>query len=244
MAVVLLSGGLDSAVALACAKQAGFACRTLTFSYGQRHHAELVAAQNVAESLGVVPEHRCVLSIDLNTLGGSALTSASIDVPKCHQHPGGAATTGPRVGAVPVTYVPARNLIFLSCAAAFAETLGATDLFAGMNAVDYSGYPDCREPFIRAFESAVTLGTKIGVEQPLARWRVHTPLIHWSKAEIIREGVRLGVNFALTHSCYDPMLAPDGSWLACGACESCRIRRQGFIDAGVADPTRYAPAMS
>lgn len=240
-AVVLLSGGLDSAVALACAKAEGFHCWTISFDYGQRHAAELAAAARIAESLGVPSERRTVVKIDLRAIGGSALTSDAIDVPKGR---------GPveASGGIPATYVPARNLIFLSCAAGFAETVGARDLFIGVNAVDYSGYPDCREEFIAAFERAMNLGTKAGVERAggvgVAGFRVHTPLVRLTKAQIIRRGVELGVNLGLTHSCYDPSRRPagggEGDWQACGACDSCRIRAAGFQSAGVPDPTRYA----
>lgn len=223
VAVVLLSGGLDSATCLAMARAAGFECCTLAFDYGQRHRLELECAERVARALGARAYQ--VMQLDLRAFGGSALT-ADIAVPK-----DGA---GEQVGAgtIPVTYVPARNLVFLSLASAYAETLGAADLFIGVNAVDYSGYPDCRPEFIESFTRTVRLGTKAGVEG--VGFTVHTPLVHLSKAEIIRAGVELGVDYALTHSCYDPV---DG--LACGRCESCGIRRRGFIEAGVADPTRY-----
>lgn len=233
--MVLLSGGLDSAVALAAARAEGFDCHALSFDYGQRHRHELDAAGRVAAQLGAV-EHRTV-SLDLRTIGGSALT-ADIAVPKGNA-PGPLPPAGDRRGGagdphIPVTYVPARNLVFLSIAAGYAETLGASDLFIGVNAIDYSGYPDCRPEFIRSFEQTVNLGTKAGVEG--ARFNVRTPLIRLSKAEIVRLGRELGVDFALTHSCYDP--TPEG--LACGGCDSCRIRRRGFEEAGVQDPTRYA----
>ena len=229
-AVVLLSGGLDSAVALACARADGCRAYALSFDYGQRHRHELDAAARVAASMDVGPERRVTLKIDLRAFGCSALT-ADIDVPKDRPHEA--------MGAgVPVTYVPARNLIFLSCAAAYAETLGARDLYIGVNAVDYSGYPDCRAEFIGAFERAANLGTRAGTEggTPL---RVRTPLVSMSKAEIIRRGAELSVDFALTHSCYDPV-ARGGDVLACGHCDSCALRRRGFEEAGVADPTRYA----
>lgn len=230
-AIVLLSGGLDSAVALAAAIRAGHTCHTLSFRYGQRHGgAELTSADAVAASMHIPPERRHVLDVNLSIFGGSALTTSTIAVPKRDKDT-------PAPAGIPPTYVPARNLVFLSCAAALAEAVGARDVCIGVNAVDYSGYPDCREPFIRAFETAVNLGTKAGAEdhRPL---RVHTPLIHLTKAQIIQMGTRLGVNFSLTHSCYDPVRI-DGHFVACGLCDSCHIRAQGFIDAGVPDPTRY-----
>ncbi len=224
-AVVLLSGGLDSATALAAARNDGFRCHALTIAYGQRHAAELDAARRVAAAL-CAAEHR-VFPIDLRAFGGSALTA---DLPVPRDRSAEEMTAG-----VPVTYVPARNTVFLALALAWAETLGAFDLYIGVNAVDYSGYPDCRPEFVRAFEQLANLATKAGVEGT-GRFRVHAPLIHLSKAEIIRLGLALGVDYGLTHSCYDP--APDGA--ACGRCDSCRIRRDGFAAAGVADPTRYA----
>lgn len=230
-AIVLLSGGLDSAVTLACARADGHRCYALTFEYGQRHRHELDAAERVADAQGVPAGDRLRLVIDLRVIGGSALTSDRIDVPKDRTLP-------ERSTGVPPTYVPARNLIFLSLAAAFAETVRARDLYAGMNAIDYSGYPDCREPFLRAFAHAATLGTKAGAEDGLA-FRVHAPLLHMSKHQIIRRGLELGVNFALTHSCYDPV-ERGGEALACGRCDSCLIRAKGFKDAGAGDPTRYA----
>lgn len=228
--MVLLSGGLDSAVALACARADGCLAYALSFDYGQRHKHELDAAARVAGSMGVRPEQRVTLRVDLRAFGGSALT-AEIDVPKDRAHDEMSA-------GIPVTYVPARNLIFLSCAAAYGETIGARDLYIGVNAVDYSGYPDCREEFIRAFEAAANLGTRAGTEERTP-FRVRTPLVHMSKAEIIRRGAELGVDFALTHSCYDPVVR-GGDVRACGHCDSCVLRRRGFADAGVADPTRYA----
>jgi 7-cyano-7-deazaguanine synthase len=219
-AVVLLSGGLDSATALAIAREQGYACYALSLDYGQRHLAELNAARRVAQSLGVV-EHK-ILPIDLTAIGGSALTDPSIAVPE----DGG--------DGIPVTYVPARNTIFLSLALGWAEVLGAHDLFVGVNAVDYSGYPDCRPAFIAAFERLANLATKAGVEgQP---FRVHAPLIELTKAEIIAEGTRLGVDYGLTVSCYQA----DAEGRACGRCDSCRFRADGFRQAGVPDPTRYA----
>lgn len=222
-AVVLLSGGLDSTTCLAWARDRDFACATLAFDYGQRHRVELAAAARVAEAFGV-RDHR-VVRVDLSAIGGSALT-ADIAVPRGRDEATMAA-------AIPVTYVPARNTVFLSIALGFAEVLGATDLVAGMNAVDYSGYPDCRPEYVRAFETVANLATRAGVEG--ARFTVHTPLMALDKAGIIRLGVSLGVDFALTHSCYDP--APDGR--ACGACDACRLRARGFRAAGVPDPTRY-----
>ena len=223
-AVVLLSGGLDSATTLAIAREQGFRCHGLLIEYGQRHRAELEAAERVATALGAVELRR--ISVDLRAIGGSALT-ADIAVPKDEPD-------APVAAGIPITYVPARNLVFLSLAAGFAETIGSSDLFAGVNAVDYSGYPDCRRPFIDAFAAAATLATRAGAEG--AMLRVHTPLIDLTKEQIIRTGVRLGVDYGLTHSCYDP----DGSGAACARCDSCRLRRLGFREAGVPDPTRYA----
>jgi len=223
-AVCLLSGGLDSATALACARRDGFAAYALTFDYGQRHRVELEAAARVARQLGAA-EHR-VFRIDLRAFGGSALT-AEIDVPKDRQF----SRSG---GEIPITYVPARNTVFLSIALAWAEVLESSDIYIGVNAVDYSGYPDCRPEFIRAFEQMANLATKAGVEQR-QRLRIHTPLIHLSKAGIIRLGLELGVDYSLTHSCYDPV-----GELACGHCDSCILRKAGFAEAGVPDPLRYA----
>ena len=218
-AVVLLSGGLDSATVLAMARAKGFDCYALSLDYGQRHHAELAAAGRVAEALGVV-QHK-VLPLSLDAIGGSALTDESIAVPEA----GGE--------GIPVTYVPARNTVFLALALGWAEVLGATDLFVGVNAVDYSGYPDCRPAFIDAFEHLANLATKAGVEGE--KFKVQAPLIEMSKAEIIQAGTKLGVNYALTVSCYQA----DEDGVACGVCESCRLRAEGFHAAGVADPTRY-----
>jgi 7-cyano-7-deazaguanine synthase len=218
-AVVLLSGGMDSATVLAMARAQGYLCYALSVDYGQRHHAELAAAQRVAQTLEA-HEHR-VVNIDLTGFGGSALTDNSIEVP---QH----ATTG-----IPLTYVPARNTIMLSLALAWAEVLQAQDIFIGVNAVDYSGYPDCRPAFIEAFERMANLATKAAVEgHPLT---VHAPLLNMSKAEIIRQGQALGVNFAQTVSCYQA----DEAGRGCGVCDSCRLRRAGFFAAGVNDPTAY-----
>jgi len=238
-AVVLLSGGLDSAVTLAIARARGHACTPVTFDYGQRHRHELLAAARVAASLGATSVR--TIKLDLRAIGGSALT-ADIAVPKDRDE-----TAASGASAIPITYVPARNLIFLSLAAGLAETLRARHLFIGVNALDYSGYPDCREPFIRAFETAVNLGTQAGVEgRTLA---IEAPLVHLTKAQIIIEGTRLGVDFSLTHSCYDPVAAAgtnaaDAATLACGHCDSCVLRRKGFEQAGVPDPTRYAPVLS
>ena len=219
-AVVLLSGGLDSATTLALARAAGFECFALAVDYGQRHRSELEAARRVAEANDAVLK---IVPLDLRAFGGSALTD-DIDVPEQQ-------TTG-----IPVTYVPARNTILLSLALAWAEVLEASDLYIGVNAVDYSGYPDCRPEFIHAFEHTANLGTKAAVEgTPL---RVHTPLITLTKAEIIQHGVKLGVDYALTVSCYQA----DEQGRACGRCDSCRIRAAGFESAGVTDPTRYQPA--
>jgi len=219
-AVVLVSGGLDSATCLAIARAEGYACHALSFAYGQRHEAELVAAARVATVLGAV-EHR-VMHIDLAIFGGSALTDRGIAVPE-------AATTG-----IPVTYVPARNTVFLSFALAWSEVLGAHDIFIGVNAVDYSGYPDCRPEFVAAFEHMANLATRAGVEDA-ERLRIRAPLISLSKAEIIRRGEALGVDYSLTVSCYQA----DADGRACGRCDSCRLRREGFAAAGVPDPTLY-----
>jgi len=218
-AVVLLSGGLDSATVLAMARAGGFACHALSLDYGQRHRAELAAARRVAQALGAV-EHK-VLRLSLDAIGGSALTDPSIAVPEA----GGE--------GIPVTYVPARNTVFLALALGWAEVLGSTDLFVGVNAVDYSGYPDCRPAFIEAFERLANLATKAGVEGNV--FRVHAPLIEMGKAEIIRAGTALGVDYGLTVSCYQA----DEQGSACGRCDSCRLRAEGFRAAGVPDPTRY-----
>jgi len=218
-AVVLLSGGLDSATVLAMAREQGYTCYALSFDYGQRHRSELDAAARVAAT-GGAREHR-VIKLDLTGWGGSALTDSHIAVP-----------TAPTTG-IPVTYVPARNTIFLSLALAWAETLAAPNIFAGMNAVDYSGYPDCRPEYVAAFQAMARLATRAGVEgSPLT---IHTPIIHMSKADIVREGIRLGVDYALTVSCYQA----DAQGHACGQCDSCRLRSEGFRAAGIADPTRY-----
>ncbi|WP_027896383.1 7-cyano-7-deazaguanine synthase QueC [Zestomonas thermotolerans] len=218
-AVILLSGGLDSATVLALAKAQGYACYTMSFDYGQRHRAELQAAERVAQQLGAV-EHK-VIGLNLDGMGGSALTDASIAVPE-----------SPTQG-IPVTYVPARNTVFLALALGWAEVLGARDIFIGVNAVDYSGYPDCRPEFIAAFERMANLATKAGVEGD--HFRIQAPLQHLSKAQIIQAGVRHGVDYGLTVSCYQA----DDDGRACGRCDSCRLRAAGFAAAGVTDPTRY-----
>ncbi len=218
-AVILLSGGLDSATVVAMARAQGYACYTMSFDYGQRHRAELQAAERVAQQLGVV-EHK-VIGLDLNGIGGSALTDDSINVPVV---PG---------EGIPVTYVPARNTVFLSLALGWAEVLGARDIFIGVNAVDYSGYPDCRPEFVAAFERMANLATKAGVEG--LGFRIQAPLQEMSKARIVQEGTRLGVDYAATVSCYQA----DTDGRACGKCDSCRLRAAGFAEAGLADPTRY-----
>ncbi|MGB1110761.1 MAG: 7-cyano-7-deazaguanine synthase QueC [Gammaproteobacteria bacterium] len=218
-AVVLLSGGLDSATVLAIAQQQGFNCHALSFRYGQRHSAELGAAARVAKAMGI-RDHR-IVDIDLGAIGGSALTDESIAVPETP-------TSG-----IPVTYVPARNTVFLSIALGWAEVLGANHIFIGVNAVDYSGYPDCRPAFVQAFESLAQVATKAGVEGQ--RQHIHAPLIELSKADIIRRGIELGVDYSLTVSCYQA--SEEGK--ACGKCDSCRLRAEGFSDAGLPDPTRY-----
>lgn len=218
-AVVLVSGGLDSATVLGLARAQGFACYALTFDYGQRHRGELEAARRVAAALGAADQR--IVPLDLTWIGGSALTDPRIAVPD-----------RPADG-IPVTYVPARNTVFLAIALGWAEVLGAQDLFIGVNAVDFSGYPDCRPAFIAAFEHLANLATKAGVEG--RAFRVHAPLLHMTKAEIIRTGTRLGINYALTLSCYDP----DATGAACGRCDACRLRARGFAEAGVPDPTRY-----
>ncbi|MEM9083466.1 MAG: 7-cyano-7-deazaguanine synthase QueC [Planctomycetota bacterium] len=228
-AVILVSGGLDSATVLAMATNAGFACRTLAFDYGQRHRVELEAAAEVSRSLGAI-EHR-VVTLGLQGIAASALTDSSIDVPVDRAEKEMSAD-------IPVTYVPARNLVFLSLAAAYAETIGAFDIFLGVNAIDYSGYPDCRPEFIESFVQTAALATKAGVEG--SPFRIRTPLIDLSKAEIIEKGTALGVDYSITHSCY----APTADGLACGRCDSCHLRAKGFRDAGVADPTRYAEGVS
>ncbi len=223
-AVVLLSGGMDSAVVLAIAQERGYACHALSVRYGQRHPSELDAADRIARALDAA-SHKTV-SVDLRSIGGSALTDALIDVPLDSQtHPGS--------DPIPVTYVPARNTIMLSLALGWAEVLGAADIFCGVNAVDYSGYPDCRPEFIEAFETLANLATKAGVEG--AGFRVHAPLLHMGKGDIVREGLRLGVDFAQTVSCYQA----DAQGRACAHCDACRLRAEGFDAAGIPDPTRY-----
>jgi len=224
-AVVLVSGGMDSAVVLAMAREQGFECHALSVAYGQRHTSELDAAARVAAAVGAV-EHKTVV-VDLRSIGGSALTDARIDVPTD--------ADGHVIGEdIPVTYVPARNTIMLSVALGWAEVLGAADIFCGVNAVDYSGYPDCRPEFVEAFERLANLATRAGVEG--AGLRVHAPLQHMGKDAIVREGMRLGVDFAATVSCY----SADAQGRACRHCDACRLRADGFASAGVADPTRYA----
>jgi 7-cyano-7-deazaguanine synthase len=218
-AVILVSGGLDSTTVLAMARAQGFDCYTLSYDYGQRHRAELAAAKRVSTALGDV-EHK-VVHLNLDSIGGSALTDPAIAVPE------------EETQGIPITYVPARNTVFLAIALGWAEVLGSNDIFIGVNAVDYSGYPDCRAEFIAAFESMANLATKAGVEGH--RLTVHAPLIDMTKGEIIQAGVSLGVDYALTVSCYQA----SAEGLACGKCDSCRLRRQGFLDAGLADPTRY-----
>ena len=222
-AVVLVSGGLDSATVLAIAKAAGYACYAVSFDYGQRHSAELNAARLVAAQAGVA-EHR-IVTIDLSQFGGSALTDENIDVPEANQES--------VESDIPITYVPARNTVFLSLALAWSEVLDAQDIFLGVNAVDYSGYPDCRPAFIESFETMANLATRAGVEDH--RLTIHAPLIDLTKAEIIQRGVELGVDYSLTVSCYQA----DDSGAACGLCDSCSLRQQGFISAKVPDPTRY-----
>ena len=223
-AVVLLSGGLDSATAAAIARTEGYEIFALSIDYGQRHRWELHAAQNVARSLGV--SKHITVSVDLAQIGGSALT-ADIAVPQNR-------TDAEMSSGIPVTYVPARNTVFLSLALGYAEVVGAADLFIGVNAIDYSGYPDCRPEYIAAFEQLANLATKAGVEGTM-RFQIHTPLVHWTKAEIIRRGTELGVDYSLTHSCY----MPDSAGVACGRCDACHLRRKGFAEAGLTDPVAY-----
>jgi 7-cyano-7-deazaguanine synthase len=218
-AVILVSGGLDSMTVLAMARSQGYDCYTLSFDYGQRHRAELLAAERVSAALGDV-EHK-VVNLNLDSIGGSALTDTNIDVPE------------EETEGIPITYVPARNTVFLSIALGWAEVLDAQDIFIGVNAVDYSGYPDCRPEYIAAYETMANLATRTGVEGN--RLTIHTPLMTMSKGDIIETGLSLGVDYSMTVSCYQ---ATDEG-LACGKCDSCRLRRQGFLEAGVADPTRY-----
>lgn len=223
-AVVLLSGGLDSATALAIARSEGFACHAISFRYGQRHMAELECAKKLAEKNGVL--QHVMVDIDLRVFGGSALT-ANIAVPKGRSH-------DQMSSGIPITYVPARNTIFLSYALAFAEVMVSSDVFVGVNALDYSGYPDCRPEYIHAYETMANLATKAGVEGVM-KLKIHTPLISLTKAQIIKRGLELGVDYSMTSSCYDP--TPDA--VACGECDSCQLRQKGFRENGVADPIRY-----
>ncbi len=233
-AIILLSGGLDSATTLAIAHSDGFECYALTFRYGQRHKREIEAAKKIADSSGVTIEHR-IIDIDLAQFGGSALTDLTIEVPKDRadlgNHPSSALRASSRI---PPTYVPARNTIFLSYALAWAEVLGTFDIFIGVNATDYSGYPDCRAEFIAAFEKTANLATAAAVERK-GRYKIHTPIINMTKAEIILAGTKLGVDFSLTHSCYDP----DQQGRSCGRCDSCKFRLKGFAEAGLEDPIEY-----
>ncbi len=224
-AVILLSGGLDSATTLAIARGGGFQCYAMTFRYGQRHRREIEAAKKVANCLEVI-EHRCI-DVDLAQFGGSALTDRAIEVPKDRADLGSS-------GRIPPTYVPARNTVFLSYALAWAEALGAFDIFIGVNAVDYSGYPDCRAEFITAFEKMANLATAAAVEGK-GKYKIHTPLIDMTKSEIILAGTKLGIDYSLTHSCYDP----DERGRSCGRCDSCRLRLKGFTEAGLKDPIKY-----
>jgi 7-cyano-7-deazaguanine synthase len=225
-AVCLLSGGLDSATALAIARREGFEIFAMSFRYGQRHMHELECAERLAQRAGV--SKHVIVDIDLRTFGGSALTDDSIAVPKDR-------AVGAMGEGIPVTYVPARNTIFLSFALAWAETLGASDIFIGVNALDYSGYPDCRPEYIQAYERMANLATKAGVEGK-QKLTIHTPLIRMSKAQIIRTGIELGVDYSMTSTCYDP--TPDGA--ACGKCDACQMRLKGFAENGITDPARYA----
>jgi 7-cyano-7-deazaguanine synthase len=224
-AVVLLSGGMDSATTLAIARDEGFKCYALTFVYGQRHRVEINSAKKIADSLGVI-EHR-VIKIDLAAFGNSAITDSKIDVPKDRQDLEDHAS-------IPVTYVPARNTIFLSYALAWAEVLGSFDIFIGVNTTDYSGYPDCRGEFISSFEKTANLATAAAVEGK-GQYTIHTPLLGMTKAQIILRGTELGVDFSLTHSCYDP----DSRGRSCGRCDACRLRLKGFAEAGLTDPIKY-----
>lgn len=249
-AVILLSGGLDSATVLGLARREGHVCHALTIAYGQRHEVELQAARAVFASLPTPGGRHVEMALDLRVFGGSALTDHEIEVPKHADHEPGRGSNSARgeaagsaAGEIPVTYVPARNTIFLSLALAYAETVGSRDIYIGANAVDYSGYPDCRPAFVEAFEALANVATKACVEAAAgdasARIRIHAPLMHMSKAEIIRAGAAAGVDFRLTRSCYDPDPA---TGRACGRCDACVLRRQGFLDAGLADPTPYAEA--
>ena len=223
-AVVLLSGGLDSTTTLAIAQNEGFDCFAMTFRYGQRHVHEISCARKIAEKMGVL-EHR-IVAIDLKALGGSALTDSSLDVPKDRGD----------MTDIPITYVPARNTIFLSYALAWAEVMGAWDIYIGVNAMDYSGYPDCRPEYIQAFEKMANLATAAAVENR-GKYTIHTPIIKLTKAQIIRKGTEIGVDYSLTHSCYDP----DETGRPCGHCDSCQLRLKGFAEAGLDDPVKYVP---
>jgi 7-cyano-7-deazaguanine synthase len=225
-AVVLLSGGLDSATTLAIARNEGFQCYALTFRYGQRHRREIGAAKKIADFLEVV-EYRCI-DVDLAQFGGSALTDSAVEVPKDR-------ADLDKPGRIPPTYVPARNTVFLSYALAWAEVLGAFDIFIGVNAIDYSGYPDCRAEFITAFERMANLATAAAIKGK-GKYRIHTPIIDMTKSEIILAGTKLDVDYSLTHSCYDP----DEQGRSCGRCDSCRLRLKGFAEAGLKDPVKYA----
>ena len=234
-AVILLSGGLDSYTAAAMAQAQGFTCYPLTVAYGQRHHQEIACAKQIAQSLHL-PQHK-IIEIDLAAIGGSALLGTETPVPKSdttlgHSEPTGDGTTG----LIPPTYVPARNTILLAIALGYAEVLGAFDIFIGANAVDYSGYPDCRAEFITAFEKMANLATKAALTHP-GRIRIHTPLINLSKGQIITRGVELGLDYSLTNSCYDP----DSTGRPCGKCDACRLRLKGFAQANLTDPLEYAP---
>lgn len=224
-AVVLLSGGLDSATTLAIAKQSGFSLYALTFRYGQRHQCEVEGAKRVARSIGVA-EHK-VIPIDMGSIGGSALTDLTMEVPKDRADLGNS-------DQIPQTYVPARNTIFLSYALAWAEVLNAFDIFLGVNATDFSGYPDCRHDFIQAFEKLANVATAVGTQKK-GSFTIHTPIINMTKGQTILAGMKLGVDYSLTHSCYDP----DRQGKSCGRCDSCRIRLKGFHDAGLEDPIEY-----
>ena len=229
-AVVLLSGGLDSATTLAIARDEGFSLYALTFRYGQRHQREVEAAKKIARAMGVA-EHK-ILPIDMGGISGSALTDLTIDVPKDRADLGSP-------GEVPLTYVPARNTIFLSYALAWAEVLGAFDLFLGVNATDFSGYPDCRHEYIQAFENLANLATVAGTREK-GRLKLHTPIINMTKAQTIHAGLKLGMDYSLTHSCYDP----DREGKSCGRCDSCRLRLKGFSEAGLTDPIEYVPTVA
>jgi 7-cyano-7-deazaguanine synthase len=228
-AVILLSGGLDSATTLAIARDEGFELYALTFRYGQRHQCEVEAAKKIAMTMGVA-EHK-IITIDMGAIGGSALTDLTIDVPKDRSDLG-------NQESVPLTYVPARNTIFLSYALAWAEVLGAFDIFTGFNATDFSGYPDCRHEYVQAFENLANLATVAGTQQKV-RLRIHTPIINMTKGQTILAGMKLGMDYSLTHSCYDP----DEDGRSCGRCDSCRLRLKGFRDAGLPDPVEYVPGV-